>query len=380
MKILLIILKEIKQNVRNFKSNAMMVLFPIVLIIILGASFSGMFDNTIDLGEVSVLYTIDEKAGGPVFETAFNSFCEGMSEETGIKFEETKDFSAGMTGIENNRYNAYFHITGEPVRVDMYKNERRGFSASIVENAMKSFLDTYTTMSVIAQHDPAAHSSQLDSADESHVSLRSLDRKRQPGSTDYYAITMLTLILLYSSLTGFWNIRGEIEEKTAARILCAPTTNYQLLAGKVLGDILITILQGLVVVLFSKFVLKAYWGEDMFTVAVLIISYSIMAVSIGVALAYLIKNGESANGILNTIIPILVFLGGGYVPLSVMGLSISRFSDLSPVKWINSALLGIIFDGDYTKVAASIGINLGIAILTITFSAIFSKRGNRAYA
>ncbi len=380
MRVLLIILKEIKHSVRNFKANAMMVLFPIVLIIILGAAFSGAFDNTINLGEVSVLYTIDEKAGGPAFETAFNSFCKGLSDETGIKFEETKDFAAGMAGIENKRYNAYFHITGEPVRVDMYKNERSGYSASIVENAMDSFLDTYVTMSVIARHNPAALSSQQNSEDMSHVRLSSLDRKRQPGSTDYYAITMLTLILLYASLTGFWGIRSEIEDKTAARILCAPTANYQLLTGKVLGSIIVTILQGFVVIIFSGLVLKAYWGEDLFTVALLIISYSIMSVSMGVALAYLLKNGEAANGILNTIIPVLVFLGGGYVPLSVMDSSLSQIADLSPVKWVNTALFSVIFDGDYSKVAASIGINLGIAVLFITISAIFSRRGNRAYA
>lgn len=380
MKVLRIILKEIKQNVRNFKANIMMVLFPIVLIIILGAAFSGVFDNTINLGDVEILYTIDENAGGPAFETAFNSFCKELSEETGMKFEETKDFAAGVAGIENNRYNAYFHITGEPVRVDMYKNERRGYSASIVENAMNSFLDTYATMSVIAQNNPAALSSQQDQEDMSHVKLSSLDRNRTPGSTDYYAITMLTLILLYASLTGFWGIRNEIEDKTAARILCAPTANYQLLAGKVLGDIIVTILQGFVVILFSGLVLKAYWGEDLFTVALLIISYSIMAVSIGVALAYLIRNGEAASGILNSIIPVLVFLGGGYVPLNVMGSGISRLSDLSPVKWINSALLNVIFDGNYSKVAVSIGINLGIAVLFIAISAIFSRRGNKAYA
>lgn len=358
----------------------MMILFPIVLIVILGAAFSGVFDNTIKFGEIRVLYTIDENAGDQAFETAFNSFCKGLSDETGIRFEEAEDFDAGMAGIENNQYSAYFHITGEPVRVDMYKNERRGSSASIVENAMNSFLDTYVTMNVIAQHDPAALASQQDTEDVSYVRLTSLDRKRQPGSTDYYSITMLTLILLYASLTGFWAIRSEIEDKTGARILCAPVTNYQLLAGKVLGDIIVTVLQGFVVILFSGLVLKAYWGQDLFTVALLIISYSIMSVSIGVALAFTLKNGEGANGILNTIIPVLVFLGGGYVPLSVMGPGLTRFSDLSPVKWINSALLSVIYEGNYSGVAASIGINLGLAVLFISISAIFSKRGNRAYA
>lgn len=380
MKILLIVLKELKHNIRSYKANLMMVLFPIVLIIILGAAFNNAFDKTIDLGEINVLYTIDDKAADPVLETAFKSFCQGLSDDTDIKFEETNDFAAGMAGIENNKYAAYFNITGDPIRFDMYKNERRGFTAGIVENALDSFLGTYVTMNVIARNNPAALSAIQTQDEGGHVRISSLDRQRQPGSTDYYAVTMLTLILLYASLTGFWGIRNEIEEKTAARILCAPATNYQLLAGKVLGGIMITILQGLVVVLFSGFVLKAYWGEDLFTVALLIVSYSIMAVSLGVALAYLLKSAEAANGIINTIIPIFVFLGGGYVPLSVMGADIARIADISPVTWINSALLNVIYEGNYTKMPISIGINLGLAVLFISISAIFSKRGNRAYA
>ncbi|NLK86410.1 MAG: ABC transporter permease [Clostridiaceae bacterium] len=378
MKVLLIFLKEMKHNVRNFKSNVMMILFPILLIIILGAAFKGAFDSTINLGDVQVLYTIDENAGDPAFRSAFSSFCKGMSDETGIEFIETNDIAVGMAGIEDNRYNAYFHITGDPIRVDMYKNERRGYSASIVENALGSFLDTYVTMSVIARNNPAALSQQS-SGRSSHVMISSIDRKRQPSSTDYYSITMLTLILLYSSLTGFWGIRNEKEEKTAARILCSPTFNYQLMTGKVLGDVVVTLLQGLVVILFSSFILKAYWGENPFAVALLITSYSIMPVSMGVALAYLMKSSEAASGVLNTIIPIMAFLGGGYVPLSVMGEGLSKISDISPVKWVNSALFNVIFDGSNSGVAEAVGINLGIALLFITLSAILSRR-NKAYA
>jgi ABC-2 type transport system permease protein len=75
----------------------------------------------------------------------------------------------------------------------------------------------------------------------------------------------------------------------------------------------------------------------------------------------------------------MVFLGGGYVPLSVMGEGISELSVISPVKWVNTALFNVIFDGNYSGVAEAVGINLGIALLLITLSAILSRR-NRAYA
>ncbi len=380
MKILRIMFKEIIVNIRDFKANIMMVLFPIVLIIILGAAFSGVFKDTIQLGDIEVRYTIDSKYDNTSFTTALSVFFESLSEETGISFEKTDDFEKGMADIENNLCAAYIHITGDPLRADMYKNEKRGFSSGIVENALDSFLGTYAAIDVIARNNPSALSMQANSREEDHVQVRALDKKRQPGSTDYYAVTMLTLILLYASQTGFWSIRNEIEQKTASRMLCAPVRKYQLLTGKVLGCIFITVIQGLGVLLFSPLVLKANWGNDLFTVALLIISYSIMTVSLGAALAYFLKTSEAANGILNTAIPIMVFLGGGYVPLSVMGAAISKISVISPVRWINSALMRLIYDGSYGGVVQSIAINLGLAALFIIIAAVFSRRGDRAYA
>ncbi|MFY9568648.1 MAG: ABC transporter permease, partial [Acetivibrionales bacterium] len=155
---------------------------------------------------------------------------------------------------------------------------------------------------------------------------------------------------------------------------------YQYLTGKILGSIFVTIVQGFIVLMFSKLVLKAYWGEDLLTVAVLVITYSVMAVSLGAALAFVLRSGEAANGLLNTIIPILVFLGGGYVPVYVMGDSFSKLSVISPVRWINSALLNLIYDGNYSDVPISIAINLGLSVLFISVAVLLSGKGRKAYA
>jgi len=382
MRILTIIAKEFKQNIRDFKANTMMVLFPIVLIAILGAAFSGVFSNTIDLGEVKVLYT-DKVTQNKDFKGAFDTFQKGMYYELGIKFEETTDEAAGVTGIENSAYSAYLKITENPLQFELYKNDRRGFNADLLETALNGFIKTYDSMAAIYTTNPAALA-RPEITDfnnpANYVQTRSLNQKRQPGSLDYYAVTMMTLILLYASLTGLWAIRSEMEQKTAARMLCAPVRGYELLTGKVIGCISVTVVQGLAVILFSKLVLKAYWGENILPVAIVLLTYSIMTVSLGVAMAYVFKGAEAASGILNTIIPLLVFLGGGYVPLSVMSGFITKIALISPVNWTNTALFKIIYDGDYSGMAGSIIINLSLSALFIMASAYLSRRGKRLYA
>lgn len=382
MRILTIITKEFKQNIRNFKANTMMVLFPVVLIAILGAAFSGAFSNTIDLGEVKVLYT-DKVMQDKDFKGAFDGFLNGMSDELGIKFEETSDEAAGKTGIENSAYSAYLKVTENPLRFELYKNDRRSFDASLLESSLNSFIKSYDSIAAIAAVNPAALArpeiTQFDDS-EKYVESRSLDKRRQPGSLDYYAVTMLTLILLYASLTGFWAIRSEREEKTEARVLCAPVRGYEFLTGKVIGCISVTVVQGLAVILFSKLVLKAYWGENLLPVALVLLTYSIMTVSLGVAMAYVFRSGDTASGILNSIIPFLAFLGGAYVPLSIMSGFITKIAMVSPVSWTNTALFKIIYDNDYSAIPGSIIINLSLAALFIVASAFLSRKGKRLYA
>ncbi len=372
--------KELKQNIRNFKANIMMVLFPIVLIIILGAAFSGVFDSTIQLNDVTVLYTEETADGAQTLTKAFESFRDAIGEELGITFEKTDDVEMGIESMNYYQYSAYLFVSDSDQEIRLYKNERHGFTASLLESALNSFTNTYGVMATIAVNNPSAMA-MLPAAEEGdYVRVRSLDEKRQPGSLDYYAVTMLTLILLYSSLTGLFSVKSDIEEKTASRVLCAPVRGYELLTGKVLGCISVTILQGLAVILFSKFILKAYWGEDLLTVALLLISYSIMAVSIGVGLGYAFKKSDAATGAINTLIPVLVFLGGGYVPLDTMGPAFAGISNISPVKWINSALFRVLYDNDYSHVAISLGINLAIAAVFVLLSAVLSGKGNGKYA
>ncbi len=379
MRVLRIIIKEFKQNMRDYKANALMVLFPIVLIVILGAAFTRQFSDSVTLTDEKVLYKVEVKEDIQ-FADALGDFLSALSAETGIVFEEAEDIEAAKASTESRAYSALLHITENPLQINLYKNERAGFSTTLMENALNSFIKSYDAMAVIADINPAAFNKPELQENNKHVQIRSLDKIRQPGSTDYYAITMLTLIMLYSSLTGFWGFRNEVEQKTGPRILCSPIRNYEMLTGKVIGAITVTIVQALVVILFSKWVLNAYWGQDFLPVALLIFAYAVMTVSLGVALAFLIKSSDAAAGILNTIIPILVFLGGGYVPLSVMGDSFSKIGMVSPVYWINTALFKIIYERDYSGIAASLGVNLGLAVLFITISALFSRRGNRAYA
>ncbi len=379
MNILRILVKEFNIAIRDYKANMLMVLLPILLIIILGAALSNTFEKEYVFDEVTVLYTeVDLEGGAPLIQ-AFKNFREQIAKETGIIFEEAESLENGIENVSTYKYSAYIYVDSDQRYVKLYKNEKHTFYANLVESALNSFTSTYATMYAIALSNPSALTDIKAAQTKEYVTLNSLDAKQKPGSTDYYAVTMMTLILLYASLTGSYSVKSDIEQMTASRIISSPVRKYELLTGKVLGCLFITLLQALVVVLFSKIILKANWGEDMATIAILLFTYSIMTVSLGVGTAYLFRKGEAGQGIINTIIPIMVFLGGGYVPISVMGPAIEKAKVVSPVYWINSAILNVIYEADYSKVAISIVINLSIAAIFIAIATMLSGKGAGKY-
>lgn len=374
MNVLNIIKKEIKQNLREKKGNTMMVLFPMLLMVILGMALSGFFKNNIELDDVKVLYTNN---GGKVLSEAFSNFVE-YGEKMGTIFEETKDVQKGMESVKNAGYSCYILIEDSPQQIKLYKNDRYNFEANFVGAMLKSFVQRYNTIVAIASENPLvvgelAGESQ-GGGEAEYVRVTSLDRDRQPSSKDYYAVTVLTMILMYASLTGFWSIKSEKNMKTGDRMLCSPVKRHEILTGKVLGSIFITIIQFLLVILFSKYVLKAYWGANIGIILLIVLAEAIMAVSLGTGIAFAIKSEGAAMGVLNTIIPLVIFLGGGYVPVDVFSSILLKLSKISPIRWVNRAIFDVIYRGDFSLVPIAIAINLSLAALFIVTSLLISRK------
>lgn len=362
MKILNILVKEIKENVRNIRSMALMILFPIVLMFVLGTALSGVFDNSSQFKDINVLYT---QEGDPSLNSAFNTFL-AKGQEIGIHFTQAEGVQQGIEGVQNGKYAGFIRVSESGVQ--LYKNDRDAFKANLVETILGSFLQRYNAVATIAKVNPALVSQMVNQegpASNQFVQLSSLGDRKQPSAMDYYAITMLTLITLYSAMTGAAAIKGERTLKTLNRLLCSPIRKDEILIGKILGALAITLLQALVVLAFSKIFLKTYWGDHMGTVLMLVMSEIIMAVSLGMGIAFVTKNDKE---IINLLIPLIGFFGGGYIPIEALGGTVQKLSGFSPLRWINQSLFSVVFSNDLSTVTTAILINLAVAAVFLVLS------------
>jgi ABC-2 type transport system permease protein len=361
--------KEFKHMARNKNGLLMRVLFPLALILILGTALSGSFEDSTLFKTIDLLYLDSSPAES---RGAFKSFLDA-GVEMGMRFHRTESRKSGIAGVKDGKYACF--IVNNPKGPVLYINESRLLEARLAETVLNGFLLRYSVRSAIGEdHPTVSENARRTSKPDELLNETSLNPQRKPRAVDYYAVTMLTLIIMYSAIAGAYAIKREESAHTATRLLFSPVKNSEILTGKILGVIFVTLLQALVILLTSKYLFQVYWGDLPVAVMALLISEVIMAVSFGIGLAFIIKKQLIISGFLNLAIPALVFLGGGYFPVERFGKLFSYLAVLSPLRWSNQALFLVIYSSDLSMMIPAILLNLAVAVFFIGMASCLTRR------
>lgn len=372
MNILRIMICNIKMNFRDKQGMALMILFPIILIIILGAEFSSEFNGDSDsYKNINVLYKTENNDKNSAFITFYN---EGK--KMGINFTEAKSIEEGKKSIKNSKYACFVVDREGEGKLQIYKNDRNNsIEAGIVEIVITSIAQRYNLTYEIAKVSPMYVNKMNDTSKINFVNSIEFQGKKQPRAIDYYSITMITLIIMYASSAGAWSIKEDKLTKTGMRIMASPVKKYEIMMGKLLGITTVTLFQILTVFLFSKYLLKTYCGSDILTILGIMMSEIIMVICLGIGIAFIIKDEHVMSSVLNIAIPIIIFFGGGYIPLeAINNKTINMLSCFSPLKWTNAAIFNVLYSNDYSYIPAAIAINLSISAAFILIGVMMFKK------
>jgi len=105
MNIIYIIIKEVKHSFRDKKSMAMMILFPIALIVVISSAFKTSFTSSIDIGTPKVLYSIEGK--GVTSDNFKTSFIE-RGKDFKIEFTKMDNMDSAKQKIDFKRVRCYY--------------------------------------------------------------------------------------------------------------------------------------------------------------------------------------------------------------------------------------------------------------------------------
>jgi ABC-2 type transport system permease protein len=371
MNIISIIIKEVKHSFRDRKSMAMMILFPIALILVLGSAFKSEFSSSMDIGTPKILYSIE--GTGVISDNFKTSFIE-KGKDFKIEFIKTDDMNSAKKKLISKECDAIIEMKADN-KIEFYKSGIESLKAGMAESILSTYVQQFNVITDIIKVNPRVVNSIISDNNSDYSTITSVNKSAQPSSLDYYTIAEIALIIMYSGMIGLFGISSEKNSKTRDRILISPVRKYEFLIGKTIGGVIATMLQIAIVVLFSKYVLKANWGSDIFTVLLIFISQIVMAISIGVGLGFIFKNENVANGILNFMIPVMVFLGGSYMPVDGLGSkTFEAITYLSPVRWVNRSVMDVIYNNNYSRVSSAILINLGVAAVFIIISSLLFRK------
>jgi len=366
--ILNIFKNELTHNFRSAKSMSMMILLPIVFMLILGSALSKNFTPT--MNKMEAIYTIQsDKEMSSTFENFIKS-----AKQNGLTFNKVNSEKEGFDSIKNKKNICYVKISGNPCKIEFYKNARFSFEADFAEISLSTFVQRYNALSEIKKVNPTAYYRSISNNSLDFVKVETLAGKKTPDSKSYYGLTMLTMIIFYAMYSGTFSIKREKYSRTGTRLICSPISKHEILVGKIIGGLLITILQIAIVFLFSIYIQGAYWGTHIGIIILILLSEAIAALSIGIGVSFIFKTDAAIYGILNIIPMLFSFLGGAFFSIDGFSKILVKIADISPIRWVNQSITGIVYNNDYSKVPATLAINLGIAIIFIAISSYLFKK------
>lgn len=367
MNIVSIAIKQIKHTIRDKRALIFMLAFPLVLMVILGTALSNAFDNKIAIENIHVLY---KNSASPPLSSSFEAFAKGVS-KSGVHFKKVSSAAKGKKEVKDTHYAAFVELTNKGLQ--LYGNNRNSIEESIVQGMLTAFADKYNVTAAVASVDAKEVRTDMISNPHNFIKERSVNSAKRPGSMDYYAMAMTTMIALYGAMNASSLIRAERARNTSLRLTAAPIRKSEIFLGKILGCITINTLCLLAVIAFSHFVFKANWGNHIGTVLLVLITEVILAVSFGLGISFIAKTGDSANMILMLVVQLASFFGGAYFKIENPTGILNFVSNLSPLTWANKGLTKIIYGNDLSAAIPVISLNLGIAAVFLVI-AIFSLR------
>ncbi|MEC0206820.1 ABC transporter permease [Paenibacillus lautus] len=368
MNVLRIALKEMK-IVREVRMLVFMLATPVLLILILGTALSNAFNGTTAIGDIRVLY--HNSGAEPALMEQWETFMQESERSSGMMFEQAKEGMDGGQEVRNNRYTGYVEIGANGISYE--GNSRSSIENGIVQGMLSAFTDRYRLSAEAEKMDPEYENKLLVNDGESYVVESSIQGARQPGSLDYFAIAVTTMIILYSALTAGGLIDSERKRNTAQRLLASPVTKAEIFAGKILGTLLINAVFVIIVVLISKYMFNAYWGENPVMVFLVLLTEILFAISLGLGISYVLK-GNAAGAVIMVIIQLAAFFGGGYTPVASTTGFMREAATYSPLHWSNEALLQLIYSGNGSAAMNAMMLNVGFSILLLAVAMISMRR------
>lgn len=160
------------------------------------------------------------------------------------------------------------------------------------------------------------------------------------GQFDLGAANTLLLFTFLTALTGGVALIQSRRDGVIKRIMAAPVSATQTVAGQGLGRLVIALVQGLYIMLATWLLFGVSWGDPL-AATVLLLVFSLVAAGGAMIIGVLVDNEGLAIGLSVGAGLVLGAIGGAMVPLEIFGATMRRVAHVTPHAWAYDAFAEI---------------------------------------
>lgn len=342
---MLSIVKAVILNcIRDRKNFLFMILFPLFLVILIGTVTSGAFNegSNVDFNNIQIYY-LDES--NKTTKELFNTFKEIELNGSKMNFKEVKTLEEGKSHVKIDRA---ILLELKKDSIGFYYNNESIVDSSSVYGILNIICKKFNCINEVYTMNPTNAYEIVSLKDINFVSDEIITLKESPNSMGYYGVAEIGLMIFYFISFPIANLRSDKKDNIKDRIKLSGVSSSKYYLASFLGFFIFSFMSVMITYLLSNFIFNINYGNNLLIMPLATIPFLIIVIGLGIIITSLFKANEIANTILQSvIIPILVFLGGGYVALddNLEGL-FKIVTNISPLRWFNLSIFRSIYSND----------------------------------
>ena len=345
---------------RDPVSVVILTLFPIVIILVLGTALDATFSTDISFEPTTVAVVAEPNSPmrGFVQSDGISQFFDSEFTDLATAEEMVADGTASAAFIEEADGNVRVLLPSTP---------------NLMSQIALTVIDSYQQIGTAGA---IAFMSGRDIASLIEVDIQITDQPlgtRIPGAMDYYAVTMLVMILLFAGFNGLEMFHKGLFSDMGHRMRLCPINKPSLVGGLMAAATFASFMQGMVVFLFSAVVYGVYWGQRIPLVLLTLFAVVLFSQALCVLLFVIFGKVNSVMGIAQLLFFAMTFVSGGYMLVSFDGV-LGRIFEYVPNALAHTVIFGAIYGGDEAQMTLYLGILFAMGAVLSALAFIVGRR------
>jgi len=172
-----------------------------------------------------------------------------------------------------------------------------------------------------------------------------LKRRAVPNGFAQSSPGTLVQFAIFGVMTAALLLVLERRSRTLGRMLSAPVTRFQVIAGHVLAMFVVTFLQALLLVVLGQFAFKVDYMSAPAGVLIVLAALSLWVASLGLFIGTIAKTQEQVSMLSMVAMFFFSAAGGAWFPLEITGRVFSFIGHLLPSAWAMDGFQNVVLRG-----------------------------------